>query len=283
MDKQAMAQRLGDLGAGRDQLMQLINDRNLAVPLLAAGAGGLAGGVLSGRSPRKPRETRAEKRRRVLRDALLSAGVAGGATALGRYGFNQLATAIPEGVKNPAAEGLAGAARFGLGAGAGYGAHRLRRGHLESDAQVKLKDLNIKPEGKATGLHTLRSALRDPQGNKAVLALRQDPSELRHFGLHPTGNPYLGAWGLEGERLTDLAGKGKEQFKKQVLGATGAKARAQGLKSLAGKTVRHGAHFAGRHPGLATTGAVATLAQPTWKYLLSPAGKAMTPSIFTFD
>jgi hypothetical protein len=280
MDKEALAQRLEGLGLSRERLESTLKNPEVALPLMAAATGGLAGGVLSGRSPRKPGETRAQKRRRILRDALFSAGAAGGATALGQYGYNQLNTAIPVNVENPASEALKGVGSVGAGVGAGWGVGHLHRRGRESDARVILERLGETLDSKTTGMDRLRSLLRMDTSPK-VQTLRQDRDLLMRLGLHPHGNEFVGSWGLEGDRLRDLAGKARKQIQEQVIGGKGG--RVAGLKSVADKTLRHGARFARRHPALATAGATAALAEPAWNYALKPLGKAMTPPVFTFE
>lgn len=80
----------------RSHLSKMAMDPALAASLIAGGGTALAGGLLTSGTPRQPRETRAQRRRRILRNALAS-GVAGaGAVGAGVYGARQLMEALPE-------------------------------------------------------------------------------------------------------------------------------------------------------------------------------------------
>ncbi len=91
------------LTGARSKLQELMQDPNWSLPLLAAGGAGLAGGVLSSRTPRRYGETRAQRRWRMLRDAVLSAGAGAGAVALAQYGRDQFAGS--GGTEEPPPEG----------------------------------------------------------------------------------------------------------------------------------------------------------------------------------
>lgn len=79
-----------------DSAKQLINDNpNLVTGLLAAGgAGALGGAALTGPS-NDPNETAGNRRMRRLKNALLGAGMAAGATGLTAYGLHNFKTALP--------------------------------------------------------------------------------------------------------------------------------------------------------------------------------------------
>lgn len=80
-----------------DKIRQYANDNRglLTGALAAAGAGGLAGGFLSSQTKERPGESRGSRRLRILRDALMMGGAAGGATMLGGEGYKHLSNALP--------------------------------------------------------------------------------------------------------------------------------------------------------------------------------------------
>jgi len=69
----------------------------MAAPVVAALASGAYGGYLSSNAKR-PRETTEERRRRIMRDAGLSAAVGGGAVTAGMLGYDTLEKAHPAGL-----------------------------------------------------------------------------------------------------------------------------------------------------------------------------------------
>lgn len=109
----------------KEQLLNLLQNPNIAAPLLAAAGSGLVGGTVSSRSGRRRGETRSERRRRTVRDALLSAGAGGLATAGIRHGFNELGTALPEGKRNPVSGALS---LLGIGGASGGASWYTNRG-----------------------------------------------------------------------------------------------------------------------------------------------------------
>jgi len=79
-----------------DTIIKTISDnRELAMGLAAAGASGLAGGALSS-SIKNPKEDKAERRRRIIRDSIMAATLGGAATGAGLYAKHQYNTARPK-------------------------------------------------------------------------------------------------------------------------------------------------------------------------------------------
>ena len=98
-------------------------NKDLAYTLAAAGLAGAGGGYLSSKAE-DPLESKGDRMRRILKNTLLSAGMGGGAMALGRYGMGQLNTSRPSGDLTPlqsAATPGGFLASLGLAAGANQG------------------------------------------------------------------------------------------------------------------------------------------------------------------
>lgn len=92
---------------------------SIATMLLAGGGAGLAGGMLTGNSPERAGESSKDRRLRILRNALLTAGAGAGAAGLGMYGYDKFKNAIPEGMPHPAQEALTSTPARTLGAAGG--------------------------------------------------------------------------------------------------------------------------------------------------------------------
>lgn len=78
----------------------------LAAMLLAGGGAGLLGGYLTSRQPEEEGESKASRRLRILRNALLAGGAGAGAVGLGAEGLKRFSEAAPIGSKNPVQEKL---------------------------------------------------------------------------------------------------------------------------------------------------------------------------------
>lgn len=87
----------------------------IAAMLLAGGGAGLLGGYLTARQPEEEGESKASRRLRILRNALLAGGAGAGVVGLGQQGFERLSEATPAGSKNPVQEKLTSPAVRGLG------------------------------------------------------------------------------------------------------------------------------------------------------------------------
>lgn len=102
-------------------------DPKLLPSLLAGGAGALAGGTLTAMSPERQGESRAGRRWRILRNALLLGGAGAGGTALLQKGIqNAVTQPLPANDKEPfvqkihdLASGKVGIGGAGIGAGLG--------------------------------------------------------------------------------------------------------------------------------------------------------------------
>lgn len=82
-------------------LSQLGNPDVLKSVLATAGVSGLAGGFLTAQTPQRAGETPGQRRMRIVRNALLTAGAGGGAMALGRAGLHDFASAVPSNSVDP--------------------------------------------------------------------------------------------------------------------------------------------------------------------------------------
>lgn len=90
--------------AGSQAVDAVKGSDSLKAILAAAGASGLAGGVLTAGSEKRHDESPWQRRMRILRNAILAAGAGGGATALLQQGYGHLARPLPLDDKDPVAE-----------------------------------------------------------------------------------------------------------------------------------------------------------------------------------
>lgn len=254
----------------KETILNLLQNPDIAAPLLAAAGSGLVGGAVSSRSGRRRGETRAERRRRTIRDALLSAGAGGLATAGIRRGFNDLSTALPEDQKNPAGGVLGGLLTGGAGIGTGSWAHR-RAEKTRADRALGLdlgsrKGLGAKFDGSGKEVLSMMRSNRDHP-------LLTQP-DFDHVNI--SSQPGLGA--QLAEEWDRLAGGAKAT--KARLAGKGLKGRAGGWAAAAG---RSGLRAAKRHPGIAAGTATALAARPAWNTILRPTISALSPNILTYD
>ena len=107
-------------GAGMlDGAKDYLSNNPTALAMLIGGAGsGLAGGYLSSRLPQAAGEDKAGRRMRILRNALMAAGVGAGATGLAMSGAKQLNTALPSDDVDPATRFATGAIPRSVAVGA---------------------------------------------------------------------------------------------------------------------------------------------------------------------
>jgi len=127
------------------QLPEQLKNPEVAMPLLAAALAGTAGGALTAMGPKKNNETRGSRRMRILRNALLAAGVGGGGTALVQQGARQFSTALPKEDIDPTTSALQSTmvnpvTRTAIGAG-GVGAGLLHTAKKEKGLQAQLARL----------------------------------------------------------------------------------------------------------------------------------------------
>lgn len=129
-----------------DSAKQIINENpNLVTGLLAAGgAGALGGAALTGPSD-DPNESASSRRMRRLKNALIGAGMAAGATGLTAYGLHNFKTALPADDVDPVTRAWYSPVTRGLGAGgAAVGAAGLNAKGSGKNAQDILNKLGIK-------------------------------------------------------------------------------------------------------------------------------------------
>ena len=91
---------------------KIAENPTLAKSLIAGLVGGAVTGGTTAFSDRRSDETSGDKRKRVLRNALLGAGLAGGATAAVSYGADQLGTALPVNASDPVSDTVKGVRNF---------------------------------------------------------------------------------------------------------------------------------------------------------------------------
>lgn len=85
-----------DSNTNSDSLSKFFQDNPTLLPsLIAGGGGGILGGLISASRPQQAGEDRGMRRRRILKNALISALSTGGATSLGLNAFNTLSSAVP--------------------------------------------------------------------------------------------------------------------------------------------------------------------------------------------
>jgi hypothetical protein len=100
--EQAKSQVASILEKGKE----VLSDKKVLVPLLAAMAGGLTTGTLTSMEPPRQNESKLKRRLRILRNALIGAGAAGGAAALLPQGYKELTTMRPVEERDPVAEAI---------------------------------------------------------------------------------------------------------------------------------------------------------------------------------
>lgn len=256
----------------KETILNLLQNPNISAPLLAAAGSGLVGGAVSSSSGRRRGESRAERRRRTIRDALLSAGAGGLATAGIRHGFNELSTALPEGQKNPAGGVLGGLLAGGLGIGAGTKAH-LKAENSRGTVARSIVD-RVYPamtNGKdykgtnAQALTLMRANRKNP------IFTQSDFDKLNISSKSGLGAQLAEEW----DRLA-----GGTRATKARLAGKGLKGQAGGWAASAG---RSGLRAAKRHPGIAAGTATALAAKPTWDYIVRPTLSALSPNLLTYD
>jgi hypothetical protein len=108
------------LGQSKEKLMSLMNNPKVVASLLAGLGTGVAGGALSAGTPKRRGETRGQRRRRILKNALLAGGAGAVATGGAMYGLDQLNNVLPEEEKYPGS-GLVNLTGEIAGAGVGAG------------------------------------------------------------------------------------------------------------------------------------------------------------------
>lgn len=123
----------------------------LAAMLLAGGGSGLLGGYLTSRQPEEEGESKASRRMRILRNALIAAGAGAGAVGLGAAGLNRLSEAVPVGTQNPIEEKLTSPLVRGLG-GVGAGLLGMAKGENLDLEDFRLQALKTLTPAEAKAL-----------------------------------------------------------------------------------------------------------------------------------
>lgn len=113
---QAVAQGADALKDKASQAGDYLQANPTVAAMLAAGGGaGLLGGYLTAQGPTDDSESKASRRLRILRNALLAGGAGAGAVGLGAEGLKRLSQAVPEGSQNPVQEKLTSPTVRGIG------------------------------------------------------------------------------------------------------------------------------------------------------------------------
>lgn len=149
-------EKASDIGASLSGMAANASDYlqanpTLAAMLLAGGGAGLLGGYLTSRQPEEEGESKASRRMRILRNALLAGGAGVGAIGLGAEGLRRFNTAIPAGSKTPIEEKVTSLPVRGAGA-VGAGLLGLSRGGKLDEtinASDALRYLAKQPNGAA--------------------------------------------------------------------------------------------------------------------------------------
>ena len=292
----------------RDQaaggLQELLSNPRVASMLLAGAGGGVVGGALSARSPRRRGETRGERRRRILRDALLTAGAGAGVVGLGQYGYDQLNTVLPEGPQNPisrtgSALKIPGMALGGAGLGHAFGTRPAQeRAARDILAVPGIREALGNPELKkyrqfvdnartATRHKDLRARLPEDAvrnvGGRGVQGFYDDVSQGagKGFSWLTGGGP-----GSAVESAKSNLG-GKREAIRGILGnkniGRGAKATqlTSGGARVLDKTVRRGIQSAAKHPRTAGAALALTALPAAYEYGVKPLSRRF-PSLTTF-
>lgn len=162
----------------------------VAAMLLAGGGAGLLGGYLTSRQREEEGESKASRRMRILRNALLAAGAGAGAVGLGAQGFKTLAEAVPVGSKNPVEEKLTSPFMRALGAGGAgaYAFNRADKAQLANKAEAAFRALPPK----------LQTALSGKASPEQIIAVAESaPHNFKYTA--PTS-----ALGSQIDKLQDL-------------------------------------------------------------------------------
>jgi hypothetical protein len=173
--------------------------------LLSLAGGGLGGALLGGltsNAVQGDEKDPSERRKRVLRDALLGAAVGAGAGGLGAYGFKQLATAKPVGEPTPLESTLTDPWLLGGLGGAGLTAGAFRNAGMAGKTQKALSDAlgDANPSAESfknwtrdpSNINNVRSRLMVSQPDKFPNAWAVD-SRLRDANV-PVGTNRLRSW-----------------------------------------------------------------------------------------
>jgi hypothetical protein len=159
----------GQAGEGLNKGLDVLKDKasqagdylqanpTLAAMLLAGGGSGLLGGYLTSQQPEEEGESKASRRGRILRNALLAGAAGAGTVGLGTAGLKRLSEAAPAGSENPVQEKLTSLPARGLGGigGAAIGFSAGAKKDLASEAaqafnvlskEEKLRAAKMSPE-----------------------------------------------------------------------------------------------------------------------------------------
>lgn len=212
-------------GYGEQAVKTFSDPKNIVAILGTAGATGLLGGYLSSKTPGPLRETPQQRRKRVLKNALLAAGAGGTAMGAGLYGYNTL-------FNQPApSQGLIGAAwgnTFGqLGgrskaylAGAGIGGAVNNYRAMKADSAAHLANLAQTQKVKPDQLRALVSAESDPTIRSKVVNNLAEKLTGEGMAEKAKGLPVRGAGAQQIEGLLYDAGLNSNLSTKERLGRT---------------------------------------------------------------
>jgi hypothetical protein len=252
------AETFKDPEALKQRALATIKDPRVYAPLLAGAGTGLLGGALAYRTPQRRGETRAERRKRILRKAIGSGLIGGGATAALGYGLNELTTAVQDEGEGGLSKTMSRLGRLVLAGGAGAGANTAVKLDQRRKALAVLQTLpnrvGYKVDAGTSGAQArdaIQHALKNPKtANQALVRFlnKQSPETLRALGLDTMGR---GAGAQTWDDLLKLgprAWANKGRFLHPV----------QNAKPAVNSVIRG----VRRHPALTTAAAAGVLAPP---------------------
>lgn len=274
----------------RQQVLSTLTQPGVVMPLLAALGAGTVGGVMSARGKPRRGETPAQRRRRVVRDALLAGVLGGGATAAGRVAVSNFGQALPAATESPVNPTARNIGRAAAGFSVGGAVGRAYSGSRNDAAREVLQQLrgseglqNIASPQRALNRDLERLLIKDPSVAKAMRSMT-DVAGLRGNLKGPvTGQDIYNAlrqqadaggvsrsWEDKLRRVKSL----KDIRGKDVHQALGTSAGRQRMLAGSERWLR-------RHPGLAA-GAAAAVAAPAVFSALRGTARSVTPNLMTY-
>jgi hypothetical protein len=278
----------------------------LAPSLLAGGGAAALSGLSAGATPKRPGESKSDRRKRVLKNMLLGGAAGGLATYAGTKGLQSLQNVLPEGENDPTSKALKFWGSLGAGAGAAgvahRGVHKKRLDFLEKTLGPKMERHLKEMAGKGQtqevqklqdlmggGAPSVRSKLTEllKARNEGVeKSLIDDYMSLLYSKFADPAAEGSMTFARETGLNTDVGREVKDVargFKDDVIKAfnTGGGGW-KGLQEARGRAMSGAKRMAWRHPRLAALGLGATVL-PTGAILGSRALRALSPSITTYD
>ena len=289
------------MNEAKQKLMEVLQNKKVQTALMAGAGTGLAGGFLSSRTPQRRNETRWGRRRRILRDMLLSGAVGAGATGAAMYGWDQVNSVLPATTQDPVKPSLGIAGKGILAGGAGFSAKRLADGYKRTRAKDLIGSLDAtKMTDKAKtfrdGIYNAKDPAKSLYANLGSKGQMKDMVEQalnsgnpkKPNVLKPISSDKTFSSLREFDDLVDDIG-----FSRRKTGETSTINRIANLwknnqgftgkaKAFAKATPKGLVRAVKRHPGVTAGAAALVASDPILKGLGHLAGKA-APNIFTYD